>query len=159
MPAVCGGFRESVQLNNQVGECVMASDADNRAQIRGIVPYQYRKGQSGNPKGRPKGARSRLSQMFLQDVHDFWRAHGPEILMEAVRRNPVEAANLVAKLVPKGHGVEPPKQGVGFQAIWERMGNGTVPHMDSPADIEEAEVIDGAGADAAADDTTMTKPR
>ena len=138
----------------------MASDADNRARIQGIIPYQFKKGQSGNLKGRPKGTRNRLSEMFVRDLHDFWLAHGHEVLMAAAKRNPVDAANLVSKLVPQNHGVDPPKKGIGFEAIWRKMGQGAVPPMASPPHAEDAEVIGTTEApDNATGDTTITSPR
>jgi hypothetical protein len=52
----------------------------------------------------------------------------------------------MAALVHRDFGVEPPKRGVGFEAIWAAMEAGTVPHMDSPTDVEGAGITVSAGA-------------
>jgi len=33
-------------------------------------------GQSGNPKGRPKGSRNKLSEDFFRDLCEAWQAMG-----------------------------------------------------------------------------------
>ena len=36
----------------------------------------WQKGQSGNPNGRPKGARNRLSESVLSELITHWEEHG-----------------------------------------------------------------------------------
>ena len=36
----------------------------------------WKPGQSGNPRGRPKGARNKLSESVLTEVLADWEAHG-----------------------------------------------------------------------------------
>ena len=61
----------------------------------------WKQGQSGNPKGRPKGSKQKLSERFLHNLHKDWKAHGAEAI-EAVREaSPIEYVKLVASLVPK----------------------------------------------------------
>jgi hypothetical protein len=40
----------------------------------------FEPGQSGNPAGRPKGARNKLSETFLQALADDFDANGKEVI-------------------------------------------------------------------------------
>lgn len=63
--------------------------------------HLYKPGQSGNPAGRPKGARSKLSEQFLKDLLEDWNKSGASAL-EAVRLDKPEVyVKVVAELLPK----------------------------------------------------------
>jgi hypothetical protein len=61
----------------------------------------WKPGQSGNPKGRPKGAKDRLSEFFLRDLVADWKAHGREALKAARESEPATYCLMVARLMPK----------------------------------------------------------
>ena len=66
---------------------------------RNLIPYKP--GQSGNPKGRPKGSRNKLTEDFFRDLSEAWQAFGKPALMTAAWTHPVEFVRVVAQLMPK----------------------------------------------------------
>lgn len=63
------------------------------------MPWQ--KGQSGNPDGRPKGSRNKLSEAFLRVLADDFGENGVEVIERLRKESPAQYANVIAKLMPK----------------------------------------------------------
>lgn len=58
-------------------------------------------GQSGNPAGRPKGARSKLGEAFLQDMLADWQEHGKDAIVKVRDEKPDQYLKVVASVLPK----------------------------------------------------------
>ena len=52
----------------------------------------WKPGQSGNPRGRPKGARNKLSEALLTEVLADWEAHGADIIRRVREEEPAAPA-------------------------------------------------------------------
>src|SRR6476646_9359973 len=75
-------------------------DADDTAskerQLAPLREHAFKPGQSGNPKGRPKGARNRLGTQFLEALEADFNQFGPQAIA-LVREKKPEVYMRVAK--------------------------------------------------------------
>lgn len=67
----------------------------------GMEPYKWKPGQSGNPKGRPKGSRNQLGEAFVADLYEDWQANGSQVLEDARKSKPADYLKVVASILPK----------------------------------------------------------
>ena len=58
-------------------------------------------GQSGNPAGRPVGARGRFSQQFIEDMRASWERHGATVMDRVAVEYPDRYLSIAAHLIPK----------------------------------------------------------
>lgn len=74
--------------------------ADNTARKQQIgIPFKP--GESGNPAGRPVGARNRLGEAFLEALESDFKAHGKEALIACRTEAPETYIKVIAGLLPK----------------------------------------------------------
>lgn len=78
----------------------MAPDGEDTPQKQGLSPA-WAPGQSGNPAGRPKGARNKLGEQFIDDLYADWKEHGVSTLARVRAEKPDQYLKVVASILPK----------------------------------------------------------
>lgn len=73
-----------------------ASDQQKR-----VIGVPFKPGQSGNPAGRPKGARSRLGEAFIDALLDDWNKNGVQAIIDMRDEKPADYVKVIASILPK----------------------------------------------------------
>ena len=61
----------------------------------------WKPGESGNPKGRPKGSRSLLSEKFISALHEDFTEHGAQAIEKVRKKQPGIYLRVIASLIPR----------------------------------------------------------
>lgn len=75
-----------------------------------LVPFK--KGQSGNPGGKPVNARNRVTKAFLEALADDFEDGGKDAILAARTSDPMGYVRAVASLLPKEFVIERPLEGL-----------------------------------------------
>lgn len=62
---------------------------------------RFQPGVSGNPAGRPKGSKNKISELFLQTLAMDFATHGAQAIERVRRIDPVKYVKIIALLVPR----------------------------------------------------------
>lgn len=79
----------------------MTTDAENTPKVQRTIGEPWKPGQSGNPNGRPKGSRNKLSEDFVAKLYDDFTAHGQAAIEECRAKSPETYVKVIAGLLPK----------------------------------------------------------
>jgi hypothetical protein len=89
--------------------------------LRNLKPFQP--GQSGNPRGRPKGARNRLGTQFLEALEADFKQNGPQAIALVREKKPEVYIRVVADLLPKEANINV-EAGEAFIELWRKISEG-----------------------------------
>jgi hypothetical protein len=84
---------------------------------------RWQPGQSGNPAGRPKGSRNKLSEAFLHALADDFDANGAEVIERVRQERPHDYLKVCASVMPK------------------RLENENVTPIQRPEDMSDEELL------------------
>jgi len=81
----------------------MDADVTAPTSARGanLQPYHYKPGQSGNPAGRPRGARSKLTEAVIAKLLASFEAHGDDAIERVRVHQPAAYLAACVSLLPK----------------------------------------------------------
>ena len=63
--------------------------------------HLFKPGQSGNPAGRPKGARNALGEAFIEAMHEDFKEHGAAAIVKVRDEKPDQYLKVIASILPK----------------------------------------------------------
>jgi Family of unknown function (DUF5681) len=101
-----------------------------------LEPFCFKPGQSGNPKGRPKGARNRLGTQFLEALEADFYQFGPQAIALVREKKPEVYMRVVADLLPKEANINV-EAGEAFVQLWRRISDGLGDELADRLDEEE----------------------
>lgn len=76
------------------------ADATEPKQRKTALGKPFQPGQSGNPAGRPKGTRNKLSENFVAALYADFEEHGIQAIQDMRVEKPGDYVKVVASLIP-----------------------------------------------------------
>ena len=102
--------------------------------LRNLRPFKP--GQSGNPKGRPKGARNRLGTQFLEALETDFNKYGAQAIALVREKKPEVYMRVVADLLPREANINV-EAGEAFVELWRRISDGLGDQLAERVDEEQ----------------------
>ena len=112
----------------------------DKAAPKQLEPFCFKPGQSGNPKGRPKGARNRLGTQFLEALEADFNQFGPQAIALVREKKPEVDMRVVADLLPKEANINI-EAGEAFVELWRKISDGLGDDLADRLDEEQSVVL------------------
>ncbi len=80
---------------------IKATAGDNTPKIHRNLRPPWKPGESGNPTGRPKGARVKFGEDFVRQFAKYWEKVGDDALEALYRKNKEAFVKVAVALLPK----------------------------------------------------------
>ena len=106
--------------------------------LRNLVPFKP--GESGNPKGRPKGARNRLGTAFLEALEGDFNQFGSQAIAQVRDKKPEVYMRVVADLLPKEANINV-EAGEAFVNLWRKISDGLGDELIAQLDHAQPAVV------------------
>jgi hypothetical protein len=94
-----------------------APQEQEKKEVDGRSGTWFKKGQSGNPGGRPKGLRDSVQRNFLKALDDDFKAHGKQAIVDCREKKPDVYVKVIASLLPKEIDIKRPLEELSDDAI------------------------------------------
>src|SRR6476646_8032373 len=114
--------------------------ASKERQLAPLREHAFKPGQSGNPKGRPKGARNRLGTQFLEALEADFNQFGPQAIALVREKKPEVYIRVVADLLPKEANINV-EAGEAFVNLWRRISDGLGDELADHLDDDPSVVV------------------
>jgi Family of unknown function (DUF5681) len=115
----------------------IAADKTAKKQPRG---RPFSPGRSGNPNGRPKGARNRLGTQFLEALEADFNQFGIQAIALVRERKPETYMRVVADLLPKEANINV-EAGEAFVNLWRKISDGLGDELAERLDEDPSVVL------------------
>ena len=86
-----------VPKRTQVAKPLVSELTDGKH--RNLIPFKP--SQSGNPRGRPKGARNKLGEEFLAELYNDFEANGKAAIERVREEDPAAYLRVIVSVLPK----------------------------------------------------------
>jgi hypothetical protein len=98
--------KETQSPQNKTARTIKKRTFRKSHEVPQLKPHQFKPGQSGNPNGRGKASRTKLSESFILALQEKFNTHGEQVLDYMITNEPVAFIELIASIVPKNFQVE-----------------------------------------------------
>ena len=113
---------------------------DNTPKQHRNLKEPWKPGRSGNPKGRPKGARNRLGTQFLEALEADFNKFGPQAIALVREKKPEVYIKVVADLLPKEANINV-EAGEAFVQLWKKISDGLGDELANHLDDDPSLVV------------------